>query len=269
MILRTIINSNRDALTRCLALSLMAHGIVWLIMPDPRSEIIVYREIAQTPERFVTVMLPAPEPKPQATPQVDPPKQSVSAPKVRPSQRLKKRRVRKRRVKRRHKRARRTVEVAKKSSPPQPVAEHDPEPPTSDPTPAGEVDSAPKAQVASAATKAPRSAMHKASKRASRSRVRGILRGYYRSLNMLMKRGRTYPRSARRLGIEGTVLVEMVVSREGEIIKVKVLRSSGHDLLDKAAVAQVQKQRRVPQIPQELNRPAMTFQIPIEYRLQS
>ena len=105
--------------------------------------------------------------------------------------------------------------------------------------------------------------------RISKKDLRGILRGYYKNLNSLMSARRDYPRSARRLGLEGTVLVEMVINHEGQILSVKLIQSSGHEVLDRAAIAQVHKIGRVPSIPDQIKRSSMTFRIPFEYRLQS
>ena len=103
----------------------------------------------------------------------------------------------------------------------------------------------------------------------SKKDLRGILRGYYKNLNSLMSARRDYPRSARRLGLEGTVLVEMVINQKGHILSVKLIQSSGHEVLDRAAIAQVHKIGRVPSIPNQIKRTSMTFRIPFEYRLQS
>ena len=105
--------------------------------------------------------------------------------------------------------------------------------------------------------------------RISKKDLRGILRGYYKNLNSLMSARRDYPRSARRLGLEGTVLVEMVINHKGQILSVKLAQSSGHEVLDRAAIAQVHKIGRVPSIPSQIKRSSMTFRIPFEYRLQS
>ena len=45
-----------------------------------------------------------------------------------------------------------------------------------------------------------------------------------------------YPAMAKRLGQEGRVLVALRVDARGELVDVKVHRSSGHAILDKAAV---------------------------------
>ena len=48
-----------------------------------------------------------------------------------------------------------------------------------------------------------------------------------------------YPRLARRRGYEGTVILEVFVDRKGEVSSLRVLKSSGHDILDAAALRSV------------------------------
>jgi protein TonB len=50
-----------------------------------------------------------------------------------------------------------------------------------------------------------------------------------------------YPRSARRKGHEGTVILEVFVDETGRVKNLKVFKSSGYDILDKTAVSSVQK----------------------------
>jgi periplasmic protein TonB len=52
-----------------------------------------------------------------------------------------------------------------------------------------------------------------------------------------------YPLAARRRGIEGRVVVQAVVPPSGENPWVGVLRSSGHDVLDRAALAAIKNWR--------------------------
>ena len=284
MILKMIINRKQDRLEHYLTLSLLLHGIAWMIVPDPRRELDLNLQVHhQAPERFITVMVTAPESPgtTDVTSQGVDDKPKIALPKAKPktsSNRVKRRRSRKRqalKVKRLRTKRKEKSDKPRPATPKPQIAQVQPEPSsstdTSSPEPSTSVQSnETSATLAHSSTSHGTGSTNKAvKKQVSRSHLRGILKGYYRSLNRLMKKNRTYPRSARRLGLEGTVLLEMVVNREGVIIKVKVLRSSGHKLLDQAALAQVQEMRRVPQIPKELNRPAMTFQIPFEYRLQS
>ena len=50
-----------------------------------------------------------------------------------------------------------------------------------------------------------------------------------------------YPRTARRRGYEGAVLLEVLVNREGKVKELRIFRSSGYPVLDKAALSSVKK----------------------------
>ena len=52
-----------------------------------------------------------------------------------------------------------------------------------------------------------------------------------------------YPRSARRRGHQGTVLLSVFVNPDGGVGELKVQRSSGFEILDKAALAAVRQWR--------------------------
>ena len=48
-----------------------------------------------------------------------------------------------------------------------------------------------------------------------------------------------YPKRARRRGYQGTVVLEALVDRSGKVKELRILRSSGHTILDKAALKSV------------------------------
>jgi protein TonB len=55
-----------------------------------------------------------------------------------------------------------------------------------------------------------------------------------------------YPLAARRRGIEGTVMVRAQIQEDGHCLQADLSKSSGHEMLDKAAVAAVRSWRFVP-----------------------
>lgn len=55
-----------------------------------------------------------------------------------------------------------------------------------------------------------------------------------------------YPAFARRMRMEGTVMLKVLVSSQGTTLKVEVLNSSGYEILDKAAVGSVKNWRFSP-----------------------
>jgi len=50
-----------------------------------------------------------------------------------------------------------------------------------------------------------------------------------------------YPRRARKKGLQGTVMLKVLVNAGGRVEDLKLLHSSGHAILDKAAMAAVKK----------------------------
>lgn len=76
-----------------------------------------------------------------------------------------------------------------------------------------------------------------------------------------------YPRIARKKGWEGEVLVKAFVDKYGKPLKVRVKESSGHDVLDKAAIDAVRKWKFVPAKMGSSNYDSET-EIPVQFVLK-
>jgi protein TonB len=76
-----------------------------------------------------------------------------------------------------------------------------------------------------------------------------------------------YPEAAKRRGIEGLVVVHVAVSATGAPTGVAVAKSSGHDILDDAALATVRKCRFEPAT-QGGTPTAGTANLPFRFRLE-
>ena len=98
--------------------------------------------------------------------------------------------------------------------------------------------------------------------------VEGLRVAYLGKLNAFFRRAHRYPRRARRAGLEGTVLLELVLDAAGRILSIRVAESSGHSLLDDAAKAAVAHLQTVPRPPGELAREAPTVRNPFHYNLR-
>lgn len=97
--------------------------------------------------------------------------------------------------------------------------------------------------------------------------VDALYAGYAASLERLIERHKAYPRVAQRAGLQGTVVLQVLIDSEGQIREVRVVRSSGHGVLDRAAVASIERIGRFNAPPREVawdNRP---IEIPMEYVL--
>ena len=76
-----------------------------------------------------------------------------------------------------------------------------------------------------------------------------------------------YPRRARRLGYEGTVLLKVLIDENGRVDNLTVLESSGHDTLDRAALSAVKNWLFEPGTEDGLKK-KMWVKIPIRFDLE-
>ncbi|MBW1800603.1 MAG: energy transducer TonB [Deltaproteobacteria bacterium] len=76
-----------------------------------------------------------------------------------------------------------------------------------------------------------------------------------------------YPRIARRRGYEGTVVIEVLVDREGKVEDLKLFQSSGHQVLDKAATTSVRRWVFEPG-KKGNEHVAMWVKVPVRFRLR-
>jgi protein TonB len=76
-----------------------------------------------------------------------------------------------------------------------------------------------------------------------------------------------YPSSARRLGVQGTTLLNVLVADDGRVANVVVTQSAGHPDLDQAAAEAVRRWRFEP-ARRGTEKVAMWVQLPVEFRLR-
>lgn len=76
-----------------------------------------------------------------------------------------------------------------------------------------------------------------------------------------------YPSSARRLGVQGTTLLNVLVADDGRVANVIVTQSAGHPDLDKVAADAVRRWRFEP-ARRGVEKVAMWVQLPFEFRLR-
>lgn len=90
---------------------------------------------------------------------------------------------------------------------------------------------------------------------------------YLAGLRALIQDLVRYPHAARRRGISGTVHLELLITPEGVIHDVAVVRSSSHALLDQAAVESV-RSVRPPPLPRGVERRPLRVRVPVVFELQ-
>ncbi len=75
-----------------------------------------------------------------------------------------------------------------------------------------------------------------------------------------------YPASARLDRLEGRVIVRIVIEEDGQIASVAIAKSSGHDVLDQAALETLREASPIA-LTRPLEKSPVTIQIPLSYRL--
>lgn len=80
-----------------------------------------------------------------------------------------------------------------------------------------------------------------------------------------LRRSLRYPSEARRKRIRGEVHVRFTVSRSGSVGSVRLARSSGSPILDKAALETVRRAAPFPAIPPAAGRSSWSFTVPLAF----
>lgn len=90
------------------------------------------------------------------------------------------------------------------------------------------------------------------------------LREHFVYIRDLIMKNLKYPEVARKLGWKGAVTVSFVVLESGTVHNIRVVKSSGHDILDKAVVKTVHETQPFPKPPVKAE-----LTIPIVFRLEA
>lgn len=77
-----------------------------------------------------------------------------------------------------------------------------------------------------------------------------------------------YPEIARKAGVEGTVIIQVLIDEKGRVIKTKVLKSLGNNGCDQAAIAAIVRTRWKPAM--QRDKPVKVWvSIPVIFKLKS
>ena len=90
---------------------------------------------------------------------------------------------------------------------------------------------------------------------------------YFQMLSLLINSKKKYPGSALSRNIEGRVKVEFIVLKNGDLHKVKIIKTSRHMKLDLAAVDAVRQAAPFPAPPPDLLKAPVTIRISILFEL--
>lgn len=95
----------------------------------------------------------------------------------------------------------------------------------------------------------------------------GLLKSYKKLLFSTIDRNKSVPRAARRARLQGTVYVLVTFDDQGNILSLKVRKSSGHAVLDEGALDTIRSIKKLPAPPQALGWSKKSLTIPIRYKI--
>ncbi len=93
------------------------------------------------------------------------------------------------------------------------------------------------------------------------------LRRYLAAIMRQLNRYKTYPRALKKARVEGTVVLEFTIDRDGRLLASAVKQGSGSTELDLAAMEMLARANPLPAIPDFMQRDELALAIPVEYSL--
>lgn len=90
---------------------------------------------------------------------------------------------------------------------------------------------------------------------------------YGRLLGSAIAKHKSYPKIAQRRGWQGTALLDLKIDSDGNVLSANVRESSGHDALDKRALAMVKKASPFPAPPKALQGRSFNITVPVSFKL--
>ncbi len=94
-----------------------------------------------------------------------------------------------------------------------------------------------------------------------------VLRSFAQAVRRKIESGKKYPVAAQTAGIEGRTGVRMTILKDGQLGKVEITKSSGYEILDKAALQSVRSAAPFPPIPEKVRRDEIQMSITLVFRI--
>jgi len=86
-------------------------------------------------------------------------------------------------------------------------------------------------------------------------------------IRMRVASAKIYPQSAREKNQQGKATLSLKLGKDGSVLKVSIGNSSGHEVLDQAAIDAIKDAAPYPQIPEKLNKQYVLLKLPISFIL--
>jgi len=103
---------------------------------------------------------------------------------------------------------------------------------------------------------------------AEAAREAGSLEAYRRDLLGMAARYKRYPLVARDNNWEGMATVRLAIGANGMIASITIAQSSGHEVLDRAALEMIRKAKGAVPIPAALRGKPFVISIPVLYEIK-
>ncbi|MFO8140801.1 MAG: TonB family protein [Marinobacter sp.] len=91
---------------------------------------------------------------------------------------------------------------------------------------------------------------------------------YLSKLSRHLARYYDYPRRARRLGQQGAPVIVFEFARDGSLIRHSLRNSSGHQLLNDAALQMLAQAAPLPEVPDTMRGQTFTYALPVRFKLR-
>jgi protein TonB len=103
---------------------------------------------------------------------------------------------------------------------------------------------------------------------APRASFSDLLAGYGQTISLVLARYTDYPRVAQMQGWQGAVTMRLRVAPSGRLLDAEVQTSSGHEVLDRQALAMAARAERFPAPPEGLRDREVAVLVPVVFRLE-
>jgi protein TonB len=90
---------------------------------------------------------------------------------------------------------------------------------------------------------------------------------YLAKIRMIIEKNKIYPKSAKRLNQMGKVNICFVITKNGDIQNVRIVKKSSFERLDEAAIGILTKINNFEPIPEKLNKNSWEITVPIVYQI--
>jgi protein TonB len=91
---------------------------------------------------------------------------------------------------------------------------------------------------------------------------------YLALLHSALERNKDYPRSARQRRQQGRAMLRFSIDRSGKVLRYKIEKSTGYDVLDREVIAMIQRASPLPPMPADMSGDHLEIVVPVPFTLR-